>query len=409
MSSEYVFPIFISSAVHNLVDLRAELANFLDGRSYRPILSSDTGFPDRSPNLEPWESCLPVLDTCFVVVLIIDGRYGTQLEWPNYPDLIGGRSVSPTHGEYLFAHSRRKRMLVFVRDTVMHQYQNYREAMKSAGNDRDQCKALLAKTMPKFIDFKSLELLHDVKTTRPIPWITEFKDVTTIKREIDKKMLGELANLYLFQEEHFRAIIDKFTVAISGLSADKQKEIFQSIAPAKEMVKQLEANSQLAKKLQSELKSKHDELVATQGELDAAQGKAEKQEEIEGKLDKVSVERDKLRKQLAELQRETTGNLIGKSYGISATTTTGTTPNPSGTFTEYRAASVPDYAPTLPLGHSGTINVDPMCSKCTKTFPTYLLNAVRVCPSCGQKFCQECWPDNCMLNQVCDTCQTKAG
>ncbi len=85
-SSEYTFPIFISSTDYNLKDLRAELARFLSELGYRPILSSAEGFPDSSPILEPWESCLPVLDKCFVMVLVIDGQYGTALKWPNYKD-----------------------------------------------------------------------------------------------------------------------------------------------------------------------------------------------------------------------------------------------------------------------------------------------------------------------------------
>jgi len=68
ITSEYTFPIFISSTEYNLKDLRAELASFLAESGYKPILSSAEGFPDSSPNLEPWESCIPVLESSFVMI-----------------------------------------------------------------------------------------------------------------------------------------------------------------------------------------------------------------------------------------------------------------------------------------------------------------------------------------------------
>ena len=137
-SSEYPFPIFISSTDYNLRDLRSELSRFLDQLGYRPILSSSEGFPDNTPKLEPWESCLPVLDTCFVMILVIDGRYGSGLRWPNFKQLFADKKVSPTHGEYLFRHAHGKRMLVFVRDEVLTYYQSYKKVMEKVEDDKDE-------------------------------------------------------------------------------------------------------------------------------------------------------------------------------------------------------------------------------------------------------------------------------
>jgi hypothetical protein len=83
VSCEYVFPIFISSTDYDLIDLRAELARYLFELGYRPILSSSEGFPDSFPELEPWESCLPVLESCYVVILII-GSGSTGSDQVNY-------------------------------------------------------------------------------------------------------------------------------------------------------------------------------------------------------------------------------------------------------------------------------------------------------------------------------------
>ena len=129
-SSEYPFPIFISSTDYNLKDFRAELSRFLKELGYKPILSSADGFPDNSPKLQPWESCIPVLEKCFVMILVIDGRYSVALKWPNLKNIFGDRKVSPTHGEYLFAHKQHKRMLVFIRKEVATFYQSYRKVCK---------------------------------------------------------------------------------------------------------------------------------------------------------------------------------------------------------------------------------------------------------------------------------------
>jgi len=186
-SSEYSFPIFISSTDYNLKDFRAELARFLSELGYRPILSSAEGFPDNSPKLEPWESCIPVLDKAFVVILVIDGKYGYPLNWPNCGDLFKDKKISPTHGEYFYAHKNFKRMLVFIRSEVMTYYQSYRRALKKCNNKIDEAEKILSHTLPEYIDFKTLQFIHEVKTTKPIPWIKEFEDITTVKKKFRRK------------------------------------------------------------------------------------------------------------------------------------------------------------------------------------------------------------------------------
>ena len=141
-SSEYTFPIFVSSTDYNLKDLRAELAKFLCELGYKPILSSAEGFPDSSPKLEPWESCLPVLDRSFVTILIIDGKYGIPLKWPNYQELFLDKQVSPTHGEYIYAHKNKKRMLVFIRQEVMIHYQSYRTCLKKTNDKKEEAEKI---------------------------------------------------------------------------------------------------------------------------------------------------------------------------------------------------------------------------------------------------------------------------
>ena len=238
-SSEYKFPIFISSPEYNLIDLRAELAQFLSDLGYDPILSSAEGFPDYTPELQPWESCLQVLDSTFITILIIDGRYGTPLEWHGYPHLTEEK-ISPTHGEYRFAKLNGKRLLVFIREGLLAYYQVYREALKKAKFDRATCERRLKQVLPKNIEYRTLEFINEVKTTFPIPWCIEFKNVVGIKKEIQKKLLNELADVFLFKQKHLDAIFKAFEIAMNELPSDKKDEILSKLGITKGLVKSIE-------------------------------------------------------------------------------------------------------------------------------------------------------------------------
>lgn len=234
-NSEYTFPIFISSRDYTLKDLRGELVKFLTEQGYKPVLSTGPGFPDDSPHLEPWESCLPVLSTCFVMILIIDGDYGNALPWPNFTSLFSDKKYSPTHGEYMFAHKNNKRMLVFIRRELMPYYQVYRTTIKNSKNI-EEAKLALLKTLPKTVTFETLNFIHDVKTTSPIPWITEFDDVTDIKRDVQKKMVNQLAEIFLSKQQSYDAIVNSFSKVMDSLSTEEQKNTLQKINAAKEII-----------------------------------------------------------------------------------------------------------------------------------------------------------------------------
>jgi hypothetical protein len=235
-SSEYVFPIFISSTDYNLIDLRAELAKYLVDLGYRPILSSSDGFHDSFPNLEPWESCLQVLKSSFVMILVIDDRYGQALEWKNFSHILGDRKISPTHAEYLFAHNAKMRMLVFVRKHLLTYYQVYRKAIKESDGDKNNAKELLKVVLPEYISFETLDFINEIKTSSPIPWIKSFENVTDIKQEVQKKMLNELAELFMFKNNHLENIIINFSSILDDLPENKRKETLEKIGYTKELM-----------------------------------------------------------------------------------------------------------------------------------------------------------------------------
>src|SRR5207253_2918400 len=98
-----------------------------------------------------WESCLPVIDQSMVIIIIIDGRYGTPLSWPNFKSVIGNRKVSPTHGEFIYSRATGKRILVFIRSGLIQQYDAYRTA-KNKCRSSSKVRQAMSEYMPKYLD-----------------------------------------------------------------------------------------------------------------------------------------------------------------------------------------------------------------------------------------------------------------
>jgi hypothetical protein len=389
-SSEYTFPIFISSTDYNLKDLRAELARFLSELGYRPILSSAEGFPDSSPILEPWESCLPVLDKCFVMVLVIDGQYGTALKWPNYKDYFEEDKFSPTHGEYVFAHKSRKRMLVFIRKSLMPHYQSYRVTMDNCKDDKEEANKILSPTLPSYVTFETLDFINKVKTTKPIPWINEFDDITSVKKEIQKKMLNELAELFLIKNKHFETVIDSFNKVMDSLSLEEQKKALSKINATKEITDAVE-----------KLEGFKSELEETKTELEKAKANNSKDK------DKFEKKISSLSKKITELENETLSSSSSQFFIKDGQVKIG---NPNYLDTNFINLGI-----GVNLGNGVTFNTGSIgstvfgfnskkCDSCGKLENDPLrINAsalsvfgsqFNTCPSCKRLLCNDCWPRN---------------
>ncbi len=367
-SSEYPFPIFISSTDYNLKDFRAELSRFLKDLGYKPILSSADGFPDNSPKLQPWESCIPVLDKSFVMILVIDGRYSTALEWPNLKNIFGDRKVSPTHGEYLFAHNQHKRMLVFIRKEVVTFYQSYRKLCKELkGVDESEIKKILDKILPDYIDYETLKFVHEVKTTTPIPWINEFNDITEVKEQVQKKMLNELAEIFLIKERNLEVMIDSFNKLLATLQPDERISVLKKMDATKEVIEAAE---------KFELKVK--ELEDAKTELEKA--KAAQAQDIKQNEERV----EKLTREIENYKKV--------SY------------NPDFIFqsgsTLYLGQTKSGSTPSFYKPHHGTfwnlLNAVRKCDKCGESKPSELdliqTAYFNECPNCHRQICLACWP-----------------
>jgi len=303
-SSEYLFPIFISSTDYNLIDLRAELAQYLKESGYRPILSSSAGFPDNCPDLEPWESCLQVLKNCFVMVLIIDGKYGQELEWPHFNDLLSGKKISPTHGEYLYAHKYKKKMFVFIRRDVLTHYQTYQTSMQKASGNITEAEKSLSGILPSTIDFKTLQFIEEVKTSKPIPWIKSFDDVTSIKQEIQKKLLNELVEIFLIKSKRLEIVTNAFSTVLNEQTPEKRNEILQSIGVTRELMTEIEKRDN---KIQ-ELKTQEDQLKANletaKSDINKGKKTIEEKQTLEKKVKKLTEEQTVLERKIAEYEKD---------------------------------------------------------------------------------------------------------
>ena len=253
-TSYYRFPIFISSTHYDLIDLRAELSSHLSSLGYDPIVSSEAGFPDNTPKLAPWESCLPVLSTCFMMILIIDSKYGAKLEWKHYDEICKNEKISPTHAEYRFAHSKRIRMIVFIRKEIMAHYQSYKR-LRDEGKTDTGTRELLNKTLPKRINFETLQFISEVKRITPIPWIKEFDDVTEVKREVQSKLTNELAEVFLLRKKHKETLIKKLNEFLESKTNPEKVEILNELDIKSDLLEQIKSEKIKTKELEQQLES----------------------------------------------------------------------------------------------------------------------------------------------------------
>lgn len=188
MSNTRHIPIFLSSPHYGLEDLRGELASYLEELGTQPFVSSDTGFPDY-PNMPPYAQCIRALESCLMVVGVVDRRYGQRFDdWGPYRQYAG---LSPTHAELRHALISKKRTLIYIRSEIHGYYDIYRKN-KEAFKNLD---------LPPGLEVSSLEMFAEVKQWRPAPWIESFRDVRDIKESIRKRLLHDLYQALVMNEK----------------------------------------------------------------------------------------------------------------------------------------------------------------------------------------------------------------
>jgi len=259
MPGQYSFPIFISSTEYNLVDLRAELSRYLLELGYTPFVSSQEGFPNYTPQMTPWESCLKVLESSFIVILIIDKRYGSQLDWTEYKDIVGDK-ISPTHGEYRMARHLKKKLLVFCRDDIDSAYQIYKKHLSAEKGDKAKAAAAMKDMLPPGMQIETLEFYNEVKISPDIPWIKSFKNVVDIKSEIQSQLVNQLAISHMEKQQTLETVIAAFQTAVSELSPSKQTAVLKKVGLTRELLRELNERKDEADKLKAEIEKLNNKM-----------------------------------------------------------------------------------------------------------------------------------------------------
>jgi len=349
-TSNHRIPIFLSSTVYNSVDFRYELHHFLTKLGYEPKLSSESGFPDQTPDLTPWESCIPVLDKSFIVVLIIDGEYGTELKWENYLDLSAGEKLSPTHGEYRYSQQRQKRLLVFIRKEILTYYQVYRK-LKSQF-DESTVKQKMEEMLPIRIEYNVFKFIHEVKTKKPIPWIKEFETIVEVKDEIQRKLNNELAEVFLAKEKHIETLIKCLNQALGEMSPDKRLEIIDKLNIKSDLSERYKQTNINLEKLEIEKSLIQD-------------AESHKREQLESKIGTLKSELEEVKK-------------LSEFYRIMASGT-----NRDIEFNHFKRADCHGCGciGELDCLNSGRGTVFP-CEKCGLTYCQNCIKGDRICENC---------------------------
>ena len=115
------FKVFVSSTAYDLVDLRPEVYHHLLGLGMEPYLSdiSESEFR-QDPTANSIESCLINLRSSDFVLVILSQRYGPVLD-------AFGYDVSATHLEFLEADALNIKVLFYVRDRLMAEFNTWRK------------------------------------------------------------------------------------------------------------------------------------------------------------------------------------------------------------------------------------------------------------------------------------------
>lgn len=112
--------VFVTSTCYDLLDLRLELADFLEKRGFIVRLSEDWERFVVDGRKNSVETCLENLRAADAVVCILDRRYGGVMKSGPY------RGKSATHAEVDLARQLRKPLLFFIRDRADSDYQQLR-------------------------------------------------------------------------------------------------------------------------------------------------------------------------------------------------------------------------------------------------------------------------------------------
>ncbi len=230
-------------------------------------------------------------------------------------------------------------------------YQSYRKLLKD--NSEEDTETKMKEFLPDRIDYNVFKFVHEVKTTKPIPWIKEFETVVDVKTEIQQKLNNELAEVFLAKEKHIDTLIKGLNQVLHASSKDRRLEIIQ----------QLNVKSELTEKYQiaqDRLKQYQDELMKI------AENETKKREDLEQHITQLSSEIEDLKNQSDHYRLIASNN----SNNLE--------------FTHF------EHVPCQGCGCHGTLD-------CLNRG----LGDVFNCPNCGLPYCRNCVAEG----DICDNCK----
>ena len=119
----FALQVFVSSACHELRDLRASIRTWLEDLGMTPVMSDEAGFP-RFDGMPPDASCLRALEECPLVVGVVDRFYGTTFDdWGPLSRIQGSfpytcRIASCVEARKAGPHLRSERHMDLLRDVT---------------------------------------------------------------------------------------------------------------------------------------------------------------------------------------------------------------------------------------------------------------------------------------------------
>ena len=383
MNSGHEFPVFLSSTIRDLVDLRAGLTRHLTSLGYKPIGSDCTGFPGSSDELEPHEVCLKALERCFVAIFVIDARGGTPVTWPHYNEVFKGKTVSPTHGELLYARHIGMRSLVFVRERV---WESYCEAR----NDRpERGRAELKK--PRNSEDRELgviTLLDEITEMKPQLWCHRFRNVTDLASEVQRQLVNMLAELFQAQGDELALVATAFNKRLAALSEPERRKALEEVDAIRNLKHDLDRERKEKVSLANKLSTLEQRLAQAQECAEVNEQELQSQQrKLQEQLQKAQESTDETFQRLVECEQTSLYYAPDTSYvprvGCQS-------PQP------FALSSLPNPCDFADVG--------PICGGCGCVIPDQGA-ALRTCTRCFRTLCTACWPlEGTALEGACIEC-----
>ncbi|MDB5146586.1 MAG: hypothetical protein JWQ57_606 [Mucilaginibacter sp.] len=245
-----------------------------------------------------------------------------------------------------------------------------------------------------------------------------------IKKEIQKKLLNELAELFLFKSKHMEAVIREFSKVLDDLPEDKRKEILNKIGSTKELTEKIEIQTKTIQELKKSEEIFEGKLINVKGELEQAK---DEKKTVKNRLEK---EINNLRKELSDIKMKISIHenvnadfLISGSSGsnvglLQQPITYNSMPYSSNSLyysgvSPYSLTGAPINLGYINPSFSPVYEEKPKCDKCHQAPSNgmaLISQPLTNCPTCNRNLCKTCFNGsafNVGFYNECADCRAK--